>query len=83
MGLKSKAERARKEREKHQDLQFELRRPWDKSIEIVPKIIEALGTIPKSIKNYLEELGADLTPGALQKSVVLETAHIIRRVMDS
>ena len=25
----------------------------------------------------------DVAPGLLQKSVVLETAHIIRRVMDS
>ena len=52
-------------------------------IIIVPIIIGALGTIPKSLKRNLEESGADVAPGLLQKSVVLETAHIIRRVMDS
>ena len=52
-------------------------------MEIVPLIIGALGTIPKSLKRNLEELGADVAPGLLQKSVVLETAYIIRRVMDS
>ena len=51
-------------------------------MEIIPIIIGALGTIPKSLRKNLEELGADVASGLLQKSVVLETAHIIRRVMD-
>ena len=65
------------------DLQIELRRLWDKQVETVPVIIGALGTILKTLKRNLEELGADVAPGLLQKSVVLETAHIIRRAMDS
>ena len=77
MGLKSRAEEAKKKRDKHQDLRIELRRLWDKPVEIVLIIIWALAT------RNLEELGADAAPGLLQKSVVLETAHIIRRVMDS
>ena len=52
-------------------------------MEIVPIIIGALGTIPKSLKRNLEQFGADVAPELLQKSVVPETAHIIRRVMDS
>ena len=90
MGLKSRTERAgkkkkkkKKKRDKDQDLRIELRRLWDKPVEIVPTIIGALGTIPKSLKRNLEELGADVAPGLLQKCVVLETAHIIRRVTDS
>ena len=71
-----------KKRDKYQDLRIELRRLWDKPVEIVPIIIGALGTIPKSLKRNLEELGADVASELLQKSVVLETAHI-RRVMDS
>ena len=31
-------------------------------MKIVPIIIGALGTIPKSLKRNLEELGADLNP---------------------
>ena len=61
-----------------------VRRLWNKPVEIVPIIIGALGTIPKSLKRNLYELGADVVvPGLLQKSVLLATAHIIRRVMDS
>ena len=52
-------------------------------MEIVSIITGALDTIPKYLKRSLEELGADVAPGLLQKSVVLETAHIIRRVMDT
>ena len=70
--------RISKKRDNYQDLRIELRRLWDKPAEIVPIIIEALGTMPKSLKRNLEELGADVAPGLLQKSVVLETAHIIR-----
>ena len=46
-------------------------------METVPIIIGTLGTIPKSLKRDLEELGAEVAPGLLQKSEVLETAHII------
>ena len=79
----SRKSKKKKRRDKYQDLRTELRRLWDKPVEIIPIIIRALGTIPKSLKRSLEELGADATPGLLQKSVVLETAHIMKRVMDS
>ena len=78
-----KKKKKKKKKDKYQDLRIELRRLWDKPVEIVPIIIGTLGTIPNSLKRNLEELGADAAPGLLQKSVVLETAHIIRRVMDS
>ena len=80
----SRAEQKEQEKgDKYQDLRTKLRRLWDKPVGIVPLIVGALGTMPKSLKMNLEELGADVAPGLLQKSVVLETTHIIRRVMDS
>ena len=62
-------QKEQEKRDKYQDLRIELRRLW----EIVPLIVGALGTIPKSLKRNLEELGADVAPGLLQKSVVLDT----------
>ena len=80
----SRAEQKEQEnRDKYQDLRIEFKRLWDKPVEIVPVIIGALGTIPKSLKRNLEELGAAVAPGLLQTSVVLETANIIRIVMAS
>ena len=83
LGTQDQRRRSKKKRDKYQDLRIELRRLWNKPVEIVPIIIRALGTIPKFLKTNLEELGADVVPGLLQKRVVLETAHTIRRVMDS
>ena len=74
-------QKEQEKRDKYQDLRIELKRLWDKPVEIVPIITRALDTILKSLKRNLEELGADVTPLLLQKSLVLETAHIIRRVM--
>ena len=44
-------------------------------------IIGALGTILKSLKRNLEELGADVASRLLQKSMVLGTAHITRKAL--
>ena len=81
LGTQEHSRRSKKKRDKYQDLRTELRRLWDKPVEIVPITVGALGTIPKSLKRNPEELGADVAPGLLQKSVARETAHIIRRLM--
>ena len=83
LGTQEQSRSKKKKRDNYQDLRIELRKLWNKPVEIVPIIIGALGTIPKFLKRNLEVLGADVAPGLLQKSVVLETAHIIRRVMDT
>ena len=75
---KKKKKKRKKKKDKYRNLRIELRRLWNKPVEIVPIFIGVLGTIPKSLKRNLEELGADVTPGLLQKSVVLETVHIIK-----
>ncbi|XP_066976069.1 uncharacterized protein [Macrobrachium rosenbergii] len=52
-------------------------------VEIVPITIGTLGTIPRSLKRNLEKLDAEVAAGLLQKIVLLESAHIVRKVMDS
>ena len=47
---RAKQKEQEKKRDKYQDLRIELRRLWDKPVEIVPLIVRALGTIPKSLK---------------------------------
>ena len=51
---KEQEEEEEEKRDKHLDLRIELRRLWDKPMEIVPIITGALGTIPKSLKRNLE-----------------------------
>ena len=63
----SRRGKEKKKRDKYQDLRTELRRIWDKPVEIVPLIIGALGTIPESPKRNLEELGADVAQGCCRR----------------
>ena len=74
-------EQSTKKRDEYQDLQLSSGDYGSKPVEIVPIIIQAKDTIPKTQKRNIEGLGTDVAPGLLQESVVLETAHIIRRVM--
>ena len=54
---------------------------WDKIVEVVPIIIGATGSVDKNLKKYLNR-----TPGChnvfkLQRSAILGTAHILRKVL--
>jgi hypothetical protein len=54
---------------------------WNVKAKAIPVIIGATGTIPKSIRKY-----ASNTPGKhevkeLQKTAILGTAHILRKVL--
>ena len=77
-------EKGRERIEKYQDLKIELRRIWQAEVEVVPIMLGALGLIPDDLKRNLGKVGStNLEPGLLQKSVLLATARIVRRVMDT
>ena len=76
-------EKEREKVDKYHDLKLELERLWEMPVEIVPIILGALGTIPSSLKKNLKKIDAKVAPGLLQKSVLLETSHIMRRVLNS
>ena len=54
---------------------------WDKESLIAPIIIGALGSIPNDLECNLEKLGISDNVVTLQKSVLLGTANIIRKVL--
>ena len=63
------------------DLQIECQRLWNKKVEVIPVIIGATGIVDKNIKKYVGR-----TPGchniySLQRSAILGTAHILRKVL--
>ena len=76
-------EKEREKLDKYQDLKMELQRIWEIPVEVVPIIIGALGTIPSSLAKNIKKLDTKVAPGLMQKSVVLQSAHIMRRVLDS
>ena len=69
--------------EKYQNLKRQLKRFWSlKKVEVVPVIVGALGCISKSFSGWMDKLGIKLNVRIVQKSVLLGTARILRKVLD-
>ena len=69
--------------EKYQNLKKELKRLWSlKKAEAVPVVVGVLGCISKDFSGWMETLGIKLGVGMVQKSVLLWTARILRKVLD-
>ena len=61
----------------------QLKRLWLlKKVELVPVVVEALGCISKGFSEWMDTLGIKLNAGMVQKSVLLGTARILRKVLD-
>ena len=70
-----------KKLDNYSELRLEIARMWDKETLIVPIIIGALGSIPNDLECNLKKLGISYNVGTLQKSVLLGTANILRKVL--
>ena len=52
-------------------------------LEVVPVVVGALGVVSKRLDAWLEKLGVTIRMGLLQKTALLGTARILRKVLDS
>ena len=69
--------------EKYQDLKREIIRIWKlKKAQVVPVVIGALGSVSKKLDKWMEEIGIHIGIGTLQKTALLGTARILRKVME-
>ena len=71
--------------DKYQDLLLEIERMWNVRVEIVPIMIGALGVFsPKftDCASWLKRLNIKLYPSVLQKTILLETAALLRRMLN-
>jgi hypothetical protein len=59
----------------------EVRRMHRVSTTIVPVIMGCLGTVPKRLKSYLEELGVPDVIGCMQTTALLGTVRILKNVL--
>ena len=67
---------------KYQDLKIEIERLWEKQATVVLIVIGSLGAIPKDLRKHLETIGLEsISPSQLQKTVLLGTAHILRKYL--
>lgn len=66
---------------KYKDLQIEIQRLWHMKTVIVPVVIGATGLISHSTCQAIKELPGSHNLMTMQKTVVLSTAHIVRKVL--
>jgi hypothetical protein len=66
---------------KYKDLTIEIQRMWNVKTKVVPVIIGVTGTISKSFRIYVSNIGGNHEVRELQKTAILGTAHILREVL--
>jgi len=66
---------------KCKDLTIEIQCVWNVKTKVVPVIIGATGTISKSFRKYVSNIPGKHEVKELQKTVILGTAHILRKVL--
>jgi hypothetical protein len=54
---------------------------WNVKTKVIPVIIGATGTISKSFRKYVSNVPGNVEVKKLQKTAILGTAHIFRKVL--
>ena len=54
---------------------------WNVKTRVIPVIIGATGTICKSFRKYVSDIPGNHDVKELQKTAILGTAHILRKVL--
>ena len=67
--------------QKHKDLRIEIQHMWNVKTKVIPVIIGATGTISKTFRKYVSNIPGNHEVTELQKTAILGTAHIIRKVL--
>ena len=69
--------------EKYQEFKREIGRLWKfKYVEVVPVVAGALGSVTKDFERWIGKLGIAYNIGVMQKTALLGTARILRKVLE-
>jgi len=66
---------------KNKDLAIEIQFMWNVKTKVIPVIIGTTGTISKSFRKYVNNIPGNHEVKELQKTAILGTAHIFRKVL--
>ena len=68
---------------KYKSLCVEIKRMWNLKCTIIPVITGATGIVTRSLRKNLEAVPGRRSIYSLQKTAILGTSHIIRKVLQS
>ena len=54
---------------------------WNNKVEVIPVIIDSTGIVDKNIKKYVGRIPDCHNIYSLQRSEILRTTHILRKVL--
>jgi len=66
---------------KYEDLTIKIQRMWNVKTKVIPVIIGATATISNSFRKYVSNIPGKHEVKELQKTAILGTAHIVRKVL--
>ena len=68
----------------YKDLKREIGRLWViRHLEVVPVVVGALGVVSSRLDAWLEKLGVTIRTGLLQKTALLGTSRILRKLLEN
>jgi hypothetical protein len=56
---------------------------WNMKCFVIPVDIGATGTVTRGVRKYLEDIPGKHSIDSLQKTAILGTSHILRKVLQS
>ena len=66
---------------KYKSLCIEIQRMWNLKCTVIPAIIEPTGMVTRNLRKNLEAVPGKHSIDLLQKTAILGTSHIIRKVL--
>jgi hypothetical protein len=66
---------------KYKNLTIEIQRMWNVKTKVIPVLVRETGAISKSFRKYVSNITGNHEVKELQKTAILDTAHILRKVL--
>ena len=63
-------------------MERELQKIWNVKVKVIPLVVGCLGAIPKQFGNILKQIGITIGTAQVQKTFLLGTARILRKVLE-